>query len=701
MDVLIGLAIFVLCVFTGMPFVGVAVVLAQDASGRVGQKLGEEGSPTAMELAKAILTPSTARLLVPGSVSKTGHAGQFEVYTNTSLQGFSRNCFSWALMSTGKASGIAGQATTFYSYNTGGPTSPPYSHRGDPSYDIATLSLELRVPPGMTTLSFDWEFATEENPTYIGAYVDWASAIVTTSTGSTNILLLPDGKPVDVDNAVPFSNGVTGDSYEPLPPYPSPNDTVYNAMTGMYKATFNVSPFVGQNIKIEFLIADENDEVLDSALFIDNLSITPITEVDIYWLAKAIQNEAGNAQEAEQIAVGWTVLNRLNNPTHGKDNIPEIVQTKYQPYWITPYKEPTVAMKQLAQHLLEGEYPDPTCGATHFISPRSMEPTPYGKYKIAGTDLETYIPYWALPIEYKDKPPPDPSAWEITPYYRTIDYPTTEWVAGLENIRDWWFMFYRPCIPQVNAQMNSPSELRVYDSEGRVTGLVNGTVVMEIPGSDYCEDTVTILYPYGTYRYVAAGTIEGVYGLTVTAVTTPTQENISFSAIDIPTAAGASHQYTIDWAVLSLGGEGVTVQVDSNGDGIFEHTFTSDSELTQDEFMLLTATTIDFDPDTLDLKSKGEPVTVYIELPVGHGCDVSQTDVSSIRLNGIVSALAKPTKIGDYDGDGIPDLMVKFNRKAVQKILAVGENVEITVSGTLTDGRHFEGSDTIRVILPP
>jgi len=106
---------------------------------------------------------------------------------------------------------------------------------------------------------------------------------------------------------------------------------------------------------------------------------------------------------------------------------------------------------------------------------------------------------------------------------------------------------------------------------------------------------------------------------------------------------------------------------------------------------------VDLDPDTLNLKSKGQWVTAYIELPVGHGYAVSQINVSSIRLNGTVPALAKPTEIGDHDKDGIPDLMVKFDRAAVQAILQVGDNVEITVNGSLTDGRQFEGKDIIRV----
>jgi len=105
---------------------------------------------------------------------------------------------------------------------------------------------------------------------------------------------------------------------------------------------------------------------------------------------------------------------------------------------------------------------------------------------------------------------------------------------------------------------------------------------------------------------------------------------------------------------------------------------------------------VDFDPDTLNLKSKGKVVTVYIELPEGY--DVEKTDISTVMLNGIVPALAHPTEIGDYDGDGITDLMVKFDRSDVQDVLEPGNEVEIELSGELTDGTLFEGTDMIRVI---
>ncbi len=106
--------------------------------------------------------------------------------------------------------------------------------------------------------------------------------------------------------------------------------------------------------------------------------------------------------------------------------------------------------------------------------------------------------------------------------------------------------------------------------------------------------------------------------------------------------------------------------------------------------------TIDFDPYTLNLKNKGKWVTTYIELPAGY--NVADIDVSSLWLNGSVNAESKPASIGDNDNDGIIDLMAKFDRNAVEDLLVVSENVEITVSGSLVDGPQFVGIDIIRVI---
>ncbi|MFW9835649.1 MAG: hypothetical protein ACFFEK_16720, partial [Candidatus Thorarchaeota archaeon] len=110
---------------------------------------------------------------------------------------------------------------------------------------------------------------------------------------------------------------------------------------------------------------------------------------------------------------------------------------------------------------------------------------------------------------------------------------------------------------------------------------------------------------------------------------------------------------------------------------------------------------IDFDPDTLNLQSKGSWVTVYIEFPPGENHDISDIDLSTISLNGIVFADTHWFEIGDHDLNGIQDLMVKFDRSLVQGLLEVGEGVTITINGLLIDGTPFGGTDIIRVISEP
>jgi len=133
------------------------------------------------------------------------------------------------------------------------------------------------------------------------------------------------------------------------------------------------------------------------------------------------------------------------------------------------------------------------------------------------------------------------------------------------------------------------------------------------------------------------------------------------------------------------------------------------TDLILNEKIMHVRSTIEIDPDVLNLRSMGEWITCYIELPEGY--NVSDIDIYSIRLNDTfpVNLLPKPpvpvpTEIGDYDNDAIPDLMVKFNRTELTSHIyhTLGikcDNVTLTVSGELSDGALFEGSDTIRVMF--
>lgn len=121
--------------------------------------------------------------------------------------------------------------------------------------------------------------------------------------------------------------------------------------------------------------------------------------------------------------------------------------------------------------------------------------------------------------------------------------------------------------------------------------------------------------------------------------------------------------------------------------------------------------TVDIDPDTLYPNSQGNFVMAYIELPAGF--DVADIDVGTVilRVAGIVgpgcsepndsfvAAELRPTEVGDHDGNGIDDLMVKFKRPDVLPLItgkAVDGLVTLVVSGQLlSSGTTFEGCDTI------
>lgn len=109
--------------------------------------------------------------------------------------------------------------------------------------------------------------------------------------------------------------------------------------------------------------------------------------------------------------------------------------------------------------------------------------------------------------------------------------------------------------------------------------------------------------------------------------------------------------------------------------------------------------TVDVHPDTLNLGSKGRWITCYIELSEGY--DVGEIDVSSILLNGTVAAEGAPVEVCDYDGDGVEELMVKFDREAVVEELEWDWGVTYTdvlvITLDLNDGTDVEGSDTVKV----
>lgn len=115
---------------------------------------------------------------------------------------------------------------------------------------------------------------------------------------------------------------------------------------------------------------------------------------------------------------------------------------------------------------------------------------------------------------------------------------------------------------------------------------------------------------------------------------------------------------------------------------------------------------VDIDPDTLNLKSNGKFVTVYIELPGHNVADINLTTVRMDSIEPITNptyGFVKDPDLMDHDGDGILERMVKFDRASVILMIEhmsplVKREVTLTVTGNLNDGTSFEGSDTIKVL---
>jgi hypothetical protein len=144
----------------------------------------------------------------------------------------------------------------------------------------------------------------------------------------------------------------------------------------------------------------------------------------------------------------------------------------------------------------------------------------------------------------------------------------------------------------LSVHLQCPADIVVTDPVGRSIG----KYVNEIPNAVYTEADldengdpekfIEILAPIdGNYVLTLNGTGLGLYSMIAQCATS--QEVVSFNAT-IPVSPAVTHEYTINWTALSQNEDGVIVNVDSNGDGVFEYSFASDSELSRVEYVAAT-----------------------------------------------------------------------------------------------------------------
>jgi hypothetical protein len=115
---------------------------------------------------------------------------------------------------------------------------------------------------------------------------------------------------------------------------------------------------------------------------------------------------------------------------------------------------------------------------------------------------------------------------------------------------------------------------------------------------------------------------------------------------------------------------------------------------------------VDADPDVLNPKSEGKWVTVYIETPAH---DPREVEIDSVRMFGEIRPVTeqkygfvKSPKIEDRDGDGYPELTLKFEKSLILdfiKELRLPLPTKLTVPITgLIAGRPFYGEDNISIL---
>jgi len=242
--------------------------------------------PTTSDVESAMMTASASSICdVVGLPVDT----QQVATENFTSQSFPTDGDKYVILSTGNAAALVPNTAGYNaSISTGGPDGLPFPPDvqdgfGNDANDVGQIAIDCMIPVGVTTLTFDWIFGSDEPPTFTpDAFSDYFR---TNGTVIGNVLTLPiSGDVVTANNidqlGAELANNVTGSSTNPTAPLPSPDDTGLNAVlctptstvacSQPQNASIDVSPYQGQTISFVLEVADDADAILDSAAYIDN-----------------------------------------------------------------------------------------------------------------------------------------------------------------------------------------------------------------------------------------------------------------------------------------------------------------------------------------------------------------------------------------------------------------------------------------------
>jgi hypothetical protein len=230
----------------------------------------------------SVVSGASFLTLPPGGVA--------DAVSTTSVAGFPTDGSSYAILTNGDATAAANP-------NTNVPDDPGPDDdqsaadgggnvRGDSDFDVTILKIDLNVPADANCLSIDFRFLSEEYPEYVGqafndAFIAELDSSTWTTAGSTitapnNFAFAPGNVPVSV-------NATGTSSVSPA----NATGTTYDAATALLTASSPVTPGAHS---LYLSIFDAGDDILDSAVFVDNLVLG--------------QSAGGSCKKGAQIASG-------------------------------------------------------------------------------------------------------------------------------------------------------------------------------------------------------------------------------------------------------------------------------------------------------------------------------------------------------------------------------------------------------------
>jgi hypothetical protein len=235
----------------------------------------------ALAIANAIASPS-ANVTGASFVAQPG--GTPDGVSTTPLTSFPTDGSSFGVLTSGNVS-VVGSPATFANTNDGGG-----NVRGNTDMDVSILKVDLSVPASANCLTFDFRFLSEEYPGYVGtefndAFIAELDSSTWTTSGSN--IIAPNNFAFDSSHNVVSINstGLGGMSAANGAGTAYDGGTIYSADLGFAPpngdgpaggATVLLhasSPITPGAHSLYLSIFDQGDQILDSAVFLDNLVV--------------------------------------------------------------------------------------------------------------------------------------------------------------------------------------------------------------------------------------------------------------------------------------------------------------------------------------------------------------------------------------------------------------------------------------------